>query len=169
MSPPRRRARAGAAAWAGLLALLGGGCFLVDERDLLDWGACPDSGLAAGPTGAAPCGEPQRGASGGAAPGGDAAGAGRVDSCAWTAVGICVELEGYDDTDGWCTDIAAQYLLDTVYATAPCPLDARGSCWIPAPEADSDFPAPVTVYFYSTYFGDPASSCAQADGAYTPG
>lgn len=97
--------------------------------------------------------------------GGDGGGGSTTDSCDWSGLGLCIEFVDYAGTEGWCTDIGAQYSIDTTYANTPCGGGAVGTCDI-ADVAGDDYPADSTVYYYAEFTNDPAESCASAGGTY---
>ena len=105
------------------------------------------------------------GAADGAADGAGDGGGSTTDSCDWSGIGLCIEFVNYAGTEGWCTDIGAQYGIDTAYANTPCGGGSVGSCDI-TDVAGDDYPADATVYYYSEFSNDPAASCADAGGSY---
>ena len=105
------------------------------------------------------------GGEGGSGEGGDGVSTDTGDSCDWSGIGLCIEFTNYAGTDSWCTDIGAQYGIDTAYANTPCGGGAVGSCDI-TDVAGDDYPADVIVYYYSEFSNDPAASCADAGGTY---
>ena len=96
---------------------------------------------------------------GGGDGGGDGGASASIDSCAWTEIALCFELDSYADTAGWCAEMGAKYDIATSYSDGPCAAGAVGTCAVPYTGA-SYFPADVTTYFYPEYPYDPMEDCA---------
>lgn len=104
-------------------------------------------------------------ADGGGGDGSADGGGSTTDSCDWSGIGLCIEFVDYAGTEGWCSDIGTAYGIDTTYANTPCGGGAVGSCDI-TDVAGDDYPADATVYYYSEFSNDPATSCAEAGGTF---
>ena len=98
--------------------------------------------------------------------GGDEGGASAAtESCDWTGIGLCFELDSYDNTEDWCAEMSATYDIATRYREGPCSSGEVGTCAIPY-ASGSDFPVDVTAYYYSAFPGDPMDSCVDAGGTW---
>ena len=85
-------------------------------------------------------------------------------SCTLTGAGVCIELAGYADMEGWCTSIARIYAIPTAFDPAACPGDSIAVCDVDDLSLAPDFPVPALVYYYSDFAGDPATVCGDTGG-----
>ena len=97
--------------------------------------------------------------------GGD--GGSSVDACDWTGLDLCIEFDGYSDTESWCSGIASTYGIDTAYG-AECADGAVGQCDVTS--AGGDYPSgasSITAFYYEPSFdaSSAADSCASAGGS----